>query len=94
MCATCNEPISHAFSFSYANYFVKQRSVLEAMPVEWQRRFVALIEELAATVDLEQIPNEFWIRATKGKRFLEDPWSDYRHGPAVPMKAIKVVSDS
>ena len=86
MCTECTEPVSHAFGLTYASYFVRQRSALEAMPLEWQRRFVALMDELDAAVDFEQLPDKFWVRATDGKRFISDPWSDYRRGRRVPMK--------
>jgi hypothetical protein len=34
------------FSFSYANYLVLPRTLLQSMPAEWQTQFVALLEEM------------------------------------------------
>lgn len=36
------------FGLSYANYFVMPRTVLQSMPLDWQERFVAVIDELEA----------------------------------------------
>ena len=40
------EPIHEWFELSYSNYLVIPRSVLQSMPVEWQDRFVAALEEM------------------------------------------------
>lgn len=40
------EPIHGHFGLSYANYLVLNRTLLQSMPVEWQRPFVALLREL------------------------------------------------
>lgn len=36
------------FSLSYSNYLVLHRTLLQSMPIEWQHRFVAMIDELDA----------------------------------------------
>lgn len=38
--------VSTWFSLSYSNYQVLHRTLLEGMPLEWQHRFVDLMEEL------------------------------------------------
>ncbi len=80
-------PVHGWFSLSYGNYLVVQRSLLQEMPLEWQERFVACLEEMEKVFDYEQIPAEFWIRACDGKRFVTDPFRDYRRGPAPPRRA-------
>lgn len=46
-----NEPIHEWFELTYAQYLTIPRSVLQSMPVEWQRRFVQCLEELGETID-------------------------------------------
>lgn len=41
-----DEPIHGEFSLSYANYLVVPRTLLQSMPVDWQRPFVALMRQL------------------------------------------------
>lgn len=83
----CDEPVHHWFGLTYSSYFTVQRSVLEAMPVDWQARFVALLEEMREAVDTDKVPGEFWVRAKEKGRFIKDPYADYRRGPAPPMRA-------
>lgn len=40
-------PVHEWFSLSYASYFVLPRLVMQEMPLDWQRRFVALMDEAA-----------------------------------------------
>lgn len=50
-----NGPIHGWFELSYANYLVVPRARLQSMPVEWQERMVACLEELdAAYVHLDR----------------------------------------
>lgn len=79
-------PIHFWFDLSYSNYLVLQRSMLQEMPQEWQERFVKCLKELWEVFDEEQIPTQFWIRATDGKVFVRDPYADYRHGPSPPRR--------
>jgi len=78
------DPVHSWFSLSYGNYFVCQRSVLQSMPLEWQKRFVKCLEELDEAADsVGDIPSEFWVRARKGNKFIEDKYRSYRHTPNV-----------
>jgi len=51
------QPYSHAlqcwFNLSYASFLTLPRVLMEAMPVEWQNRMVALLNEYA-----EAFPNQ------------------------------------
>lgn len=38
--------IHTSFGLSYANYLVLPRTLLQSMPIGWQHRFVALVDEL------------------------------------------------
>lgn len=75
------EPIQEFFGLTYASYFVMPRSVLQSMPVEWQARFVAMIDEIDDVIEFP--PNHeksYWVRAHEGRRFCDDPLRDYDRG--------------
>lgn len=76
-----SEPISEWFGLSYSSYLVLQRSLLEAMPVAWQRRFVEMLQELGQEFNTwdERVYGTFWVRAKDiDGRFVEDPLGNYR----------------
>lgn len=71
------------FSLSYANYLVLPRSLIQEMPIGWQRRMVKLLEEVSETFDLSKAPGGLanyavQVRGARGK-FVEDPLAAYRH---------------
>jgi hypothetical protein len=52
-----DEPVHLMFGLSYAQYLVLNRTLLQSMPVEWQRKFCPLVEELwDSFVDVESAP--------------------------------------
>ncbi len=76
------EPVHLHFSLSYCSYLVLHRSLMQSMPLAWQRRFVVLIDELeAATNHLEDKPESFMVKARGSEkgRFTDDPYAAYRH---------------
>ena len=89
-------PIHLMFGLSYANYFIMQRSVLQAMPIPWQEKFVALMRELEETVDLDKIPQSFQVEACNPNsaaveddqepELITDPYRDYRHPLLIPTR--------
>lgn len=81
MCAEpdCLDPVHHWFSLSYSSYLVVQRSLMEAMPLEWQRRMVAMMDELWETFDPDRVQTSFRVTALDGTRFTKDPLREYRH---------------
>ena len=38
-------PLHGWFGLSYSSYFVMPRLAMEAMPIDWQERFIALMDE-------------------------------------------------
>jgi hypothetical protein len=79
------EPIHGWFGLTYSSYLVLPRTVLQSMPVEWQERFVDLLEELGEAMTkagIEQ-PAGYWVRPTDGKRFIKETLPHYRHAPNV-----------
>lgn len=50
-------PIHGWFGLTYASYLVQPRVLLQSMPIEWQERMVACLEELdAAFAHVERAP--------------------------------------
>jgi len=72
------DPIHCWFGLSYAAYLVIPRLALEAMPLDWQKRFVALMDE-AEAAGLET-PSDYAVHRRDHGRFITDPWRDYRRG--------------
>lgn len=74
-------PIHLWFGLSYSSYLVLHRVALESMPVEWQRRFLAVLGELHTTLQTDELPTSFTVqvRDPVTKRFERDPWAQYRH---------------
>lgn len=67
-------PVHGFFGLSRSNYFVAPRTALEAMPLEWQERFVALMEEAFNVYGLET-PEYHVLRDSPAYtwKVLEDP---------------------
>lgn len=85
-CALHQGDVHVWFELSYANFLVWPRSVLQAMPGAWQRRFVALAEELDAALEEAGLqldpPGGYSIQAKgAGHRFISNPLADYRYAP-------------
>jgi hypothetical protein len=76
-----DEPIHTWFELSYANYLTVPRSALQSMPVEWQRKLAALLEELDHSIDWRPQEGRYFVQLKNGQgRFMEDPLSDYERG--------------
>lgn len=56
-------PIHGWFGLSYCNYQVLHRTLMQSMPVEWQERMVACLEELAAAYAHIERPEAFKVEA-------------------------------
>ena len=77
---TCEEPIHHLFALSYASYKVLPRSVLQSMPLEWQQRFVACLEELQDVAPDDAVSRYRVLAIDERGRFVRDPYRDYERG--------------
>jgi hypothetical protein len=74
------DPVHGWFCLTYANYLVIQRSLMQAMPVTWQRRFVQLMYEVREEFDTDKLCSDFRVNAIDGNgRFVQDPLRFYRH---------------
>ena len=79
---TTIDPVHYWFGLTYSSYLVIPRSVLQSMPVGWQQRFVALLEEadqMAGDVGASG-PYVVQKRDPVSNRFTKDPLSRYDRG--------------
>ena len=84
-----NEPIHTWFELSYCSYLVLPRSILQAMPVEWQQRLVDLLEEAEEMLDTSKIPGRYTVQLRDSKgRFTKDKYCNYRRPIEIPFKKI------
>lgn len=89
--ALVEAPIHHWFGLTYASYLVLPRSVLQAMPPEWQGRLVALLDEASELVEL---PNDnYTVTLRQCGKFVRDPFANYRHPPAIPWRQAEGDTD-
>ncbi len=84
------EPIHLWFGLSYSSYLVLPRSILQAMPIEWQRRMVACLEEIREIIDcnaMTDMPDAYRVTGLgRGGRFVTDPYREYRRPKPIPMR--------
>jgi hypothetical protein len=83
--AESSEPIHNWFELTYANYLVLPRSFLQSMPVEWQQKFVALLEQSAEVARASGIScPEYRVQAVaRNGKFMKDPVPHYNRGRTV-----------
>lgn len=66
-----DEPIHEHFGLTYANYLVLNRTLLQSMPIEWQRRFVACLEDLNVAFDHVEQAETFFVHAAIARELWE-----------------------
>lgn len=72
------QDVNLGFELSYAQYLTIPRSVLEAMPLEWQYKFTALLNELGETIDWRPESGRYWVKLKDGNgRYVHDPFMEY-----------------
>lgn len=75
------EPVHNYFGLSYCEYAVQTRTILQSMPLEWQQRFIACLEELdAASADLSSRPYMYSVKLHQERGETTDPYADYERG--------------
>ena len=72
--------IHYWFELSYSSYMVLQRSILQSMPLEWQERFVAMLDEIEETLEIPKQPNFIVLAKDDKGRFTVDKLRDYDRG--------------
>jgi hypothetical protein len=72
-------PVHLWFELTYAHYLVLPRSLMQAMPIEWQQRIVACLNEIRAASSKLDVSDKYTVllRGEKG-RIVSDPYSNYR----------------
>lgn len=77
-----DEPIHGYFGLSYANYLVMPRSVLQSMPIDWQEKFVELLNSIPETIDedFEPVGGYFVQARDDDGSYAEDLYSNYERG--------------
>lgn len=74
-------PVHTWFELSYAQYLTVPRSVLQSMPLEWQVRFAACLDELDEEIEWRPKKGRYWVSLKNDKgRFVRDPLADYERG--------------
>ena len=78
------------FGLSYSHYLVLPRSLMSAMPVEWQGRMVVCLREMQDACRNLKVNDKYTVllRASKG-RIEKDPYSDYRHSTVENLEILK-----
>jgi hypothetical protein len=80
------DPIWDYFGLSYSAYLVLPRVALCSMPLEWQKKFVTLMEEAEKLLPDEAQNGEYWVRKKIGNKFVTDPFTNYRHHLKLELK--------
>ena len=85
-----SQPIHDWFELTYAQYLTVPRSIMEAMPVEWQAQMAALLDELDDTFDWRPHNGCYWVELRNGHgRFQADPLKEYRHADKEYIESIR-----
>ena len=76
-------PVNQAFGLTYASFLVVPRTLLMDMPVEWQSRFVELMDEYnKAVVDVApESAYDISVTFKQDGKFCKVPevYTDYKH---------------
>ena len=85
--AWMEEQMGYFFSLSYASWLCLPRLALQEMPLDWQVRFIALLEEGYAR-GLTAPDNVSVVRKKGGKFVNNDHWNNYRRGTVRRAQAL------
>jgi len=86
------EPIHDYFELSYCTYFVIPRSILQSMPLKWQKKFVGLVEQLDEMSGWrETLPGNYRVNLTDERgNYVHDDYLDYERGRRrIELKGVK-----
>jgi hypothetical protein len=75
-----SEPINDWFELSYSQFLTVPRLVMQSMPLEWQEKMAALLQEMDDTFDWRP-EGRYWVKLKDANgRYCEAPLNDYRRG--------------
>lgn len=81
-------PVHDAFGLTYASYLVWPRVLMQQMPLNWQERFVALLDEFWAEWDFAA-DKEYAVQVRgEDGRFAKDELANYRHPDHATIEAL------
>lgn len=84
------EEIHGWFELTYAQYLTVPRSVMEAMPDEWQERMVACLNELDDTFDWRPGEGRYWVQLKNGRgRYARDRLIEYHHPDGAYIESLR-----
>jgi len=75
------------WELSYAQYLTIPRSVMQAMPDDWQKKMAKLLNELDETLEWRPKDGRYWVKLKDERgRYMKDPLENYRHPVEIPVK--------
>lgn len=75
------------WELSYAHYLTVPRSAIQSMPVEWQDKFAALLEELDRRLDWRPKRGRYHVQLRDERgAFCRDPLAPYRNMRPMPTR--------
>jgi hypothetical protein len=85
------ENIHEYFSLSYASWLVLPRVILEAMPEDWQRQFVEMLDQVNETFDWCPQDLSFQVIGRQRGRLtsLPEVLCSYRHPVRKDIEALR-----
>lgn len=89
-----NEPVHLWFNLSYANYLVLHRSLMQSMPIEWQRRMVRCLAELDEAFRHVDKADSYLVQARNDSTgtFAKDPIPHYNRGRTFIQPLLQEIS--
>lgn len=88
-------PITSLFGLSYASWLVLPRVTLQEMPLKWQARFAALLDEAEEMGVLHRPVTHVTVVGDDGKYQESRHWNNYRRGSVVQaLAADRAINDA
>lgn len=66
-----DEPVHGYFGLTYANYQILHRSLMQSMPLPWQRQMVALLHQLDAAYEHLDRPDSYIVEPARDSYYNE-----------------------
>lgn len=85
-----DEPIHLWFELSNAEYLTIPRSIMQAMPEDWQHKMANLLAELDKSYSWRPKDGRYWVKLKDKKgRYVLDPLRYYRHPDKEYIESLK-----
>lgn len=86
------EPINEWGVLYRTQYLVLDRTMLEAMPIEWQKRFIEVVDDVEDVFDFSSEKwqhLEYLVKPKDNGRFIANPWGSYRYPNRQYIESVK-----